>query len=71
MVIMNSFEERLLGKIDQEIAEAERIVAQTCLHDARNKNTREVSNRLNEFLVRMREHRRKVRRSFLLQEQGR
>jgi hypothetical protein len=66
---MRPFEERLLGKIDQEIAEAERLLAQAHVRDPRNAHTKEVSSRLNEFLVRMREHRRKVRRSFLLQEQ--
>jgi hypothetical protein len=72
MVMVDCFQERLLYKIDKQISEAEELlhaeaVQMSC--GGPGASTASVDS-LHDFLIRMREHRRLVRRSFLLRQQS-
>ena len=71
-MVVDCFQERLLYKIDKQIAEAEQLlhaeaVQRSC--GGPEAGTASVDS-LDHFLIRMREHRRRVRRSFHLRQQS-
>src|SRR3954469_15549413 len=69
-MVIDHFQQRLLDKIDQEIAEAERLVRLQSQLSAADGHARASSERLQQSLIVMRERRRSVRRQFLAQEQS-
>jgi molybdenum-dependent DNA-binding transcriptional regulator ModE len=72
MVVVDCFQERLLYKIDKQIAEAEQSLHIKAVQASRGgpeAGTASVDG-LHDFLIRMREHRRRVRRSFHLRQQS-
>jgi hypothetical protein len=72
MVVIDCFQERLLHRIDKQIADAEQLlhasIAQTSC--AAPEAILDAVDNLHEFLIRTREHRRRVRRSFHLRQQS-
>ena len=69
-MVIDHFQQRLLDKIDQEIAEAERLVRLQSQLSAADGHARASSERLQQSLIVMRERRRSVRQQFLAQEQS-
>jgi hypothetical protein len=72
MLVTDRFQERLLDRIDKEIAAAEELLnaSQGSTSATRQQRTAEAINQVQELLIRMREHRRRVRRSFHLGQQS-
>jgi hypothetical protein len=72
MVIIDCFQERLLHRIDEQIADAEQLLHanQVWASGAGQEPAVQSVDRLHEFLIRMREHRRRVRRSFHFRQQS-
>ena len=72
MVVIDCFQERLLHRIDEQIAEAEQLLHANQVSTSRAGQEAAVQSvdRLHEFLIRMREHRRRVRRSFQFRQQS-
>jgi hypothetical protein len=72
MVVTDRFQERLLDRIDKEIAAAEQLLnaKQSRTSAVRQEKRAEAVDQVQEFLIRMREHRRRVRRSFHLGQQS-
>jgi hypothetical protein len=72
MVVIDCFQERLLCRIDKQIAEAEQLLRANSVRapGAVQDSKAEPVDGLHEFLIRMREHRRRVRRSFQFRQQS-
>jgi hypothetical protein len=72
MVVIDCFQERLLCRIDKQIAEAEQLLRANSVRapGAVQDSNAEPVDGLHEFLIRMREHRRRVRRSFQFRQQS-
>jgi hypothetical protein len=72
MVVTDRFQERLLDRIDREIAAAEQLLnaRQTRTSAVRQERAAEAVDQVQEFLIRMREQRRRVRKSFHLGQQS-
>jgi hypothetical protein len=71
-MIIDCFQERLLYRIDKQIAEAEQLLHANSarMSCAVGEASVESADRLHEFLIRTREHRRRVRRSFQSRQQS-
>jgi hypothetical protein len=71
MLVTDRFQERLLDRIEREIATAEELLnaSQGRSSATRQQGTAEAIDHVQELLIRMREHRRRVRRSFHLGQQ--
>jgi hypothetical protein len=72
MVVVDCFQERLLYKIDKQISEAEELLHARAVRTScggPEASTGSLDS-LHDFLIRMREHRRRVRRSFHLRQQS-
>jgi siderophore synthetase component len=69
-MVIDYFRQRLLDKIDQEIAEAERLLQLQPQLSAADAQAPASSERLQQFLIQARERRRSVRRQFLAREQS-
>src|SRR4051794_5469359 len=72
MVVTDRFQERLLDRIDREIAAAEELLnaSRGGSSATGQQRTAEAINQVQELLIRMREHRRRVRRSFHFGQQS-
>jgi hypothetical protein len=72
MVVTDRFQERLLDRIDKEIAAAEQLLnaKQSRTSALQQEKAAEAVDQVQQFLIRMREHRRRVRRSFHLGQQS-
>src|SRR4051794_5815303 len=69
-MVIDQFQQRLFEKIDQEIAEAERLLQLQPRSSAADEQAEASYERLQQFVVKMRERRRRARRQFLAREQS-